>query len=351
MRNFSLPVNSTALRSVVVAALLSFLPLSGSAQPSGTIEAGTTIDVRTNEEIKTSNSDGRVYTGTVDRDVRDTRGNIAVAKGAYVELLVRKTSDQFELDLESLSVNGQRFAVQAENNVIATRPDSLGANRRTGEFVGGGAAIGAIIGAIAGGGKGAAIGGGVGAAAGAGTQVVTRGKNVIIPSESLVTFRLEQRLYTGVNETGFSRNGYHYHTGYGTTAGNSTAYDAGLQAGRSDRDRNRSFDSSTTRWSGADLRDYQSAYERGYDESREPATPGNGNIRIGADRYVTWRGPAASQVFVQVDNNPKQLFASGASGSQPAPWITSGHRYVFTLQNPNGTEIARDVNDFRQPRR
>jgi hypothetical protein len=65
------------------------------------------------------------------------------------------------------------------------------------------------------------------------------------------------------------------------------------------------------------------------------------SIRIEADPSIHWRGPAASKVFVQVDNNARQLFASGASGSQPAPRILSGHRYVFILQ---------DENDLRQPR-
>ena len=58
--------------------------------------------------------------------------------------------------------------------------------------VGGGAAIGAIIGAIAGGGKGAAIGAGVGGAAGGGTVAATRGKPVTLPVETLLTFLVDQ---------------------------------------------------------------------------------------------------------------------------------------------------------------
>lgn len=53
------------------------------------------------------------------------------------------------------------------------------------------AAIGAAIGAIAGGGKGAAIGAGVGGAAGAGTVLATRGEDASLPSETRVTFRLK----------------------------------------------------------------------------------------------------------------------------------------------------------------
>jgi hypothetical protein len=59
------------------------------------------------------------------------------------------------------------------------------------KVVGGAAAVGAIIGAIAGGGKGAAIGAGAGGAAGAGAQVITKGQRVKIPSETRLTFTLE----------------------------------------------------------------------------------------------------------------------------------------------------------------
>ena len=343
----------SGLMGLLVAGGILILPLSGTvrAQSGGTIETGISIPVRTSEEIKVDNSDGRVFSGVVDEDVRDTRGNVALPRGTDVELLVKRVSNtEYVLDLDSVTVNGHRFGVEAEASNTVKTPAGLGANSRTGQYVGGGAVIGAIVGAIAGGGKGAAIGGGVGAAAGATTQVLTRGKNVSVPPESLVTFRLEQRLNTGVADSGFSRNGYHYHNGYGTKAGDSAAYTAGLEAGRADRDRNRSFNTQTTRWNGADLRDYQEGYERGFDESPRRTQQGSGSISIGPDRYITWKGPAASNVYVQVDDGPKRLFGSGASGNQPAPWIGRGHKYVFTLEDPNGRELAKDVNDLRQNR-
>jgi hypothetical protein len=67
-------------------------------------------------------------------------------------------------------------------------------NKRTATMVGGGALAGAIIGAIAGGGKGAAIGAAVGGAAGAGAQVLTRGKEVKVPAETVLTFQLDSDL-------------------------------------------------------------------------------------------------------------------------------------------------------------
>jgi len=58
----------------------------------------------------------------------------------------------------------------------------------------GGAAVGSIIGALAGGGKGAAIGAGVGGGVGAGSEVITKGDQVKVPSETLLDFTLQQEL-------------------------------------------------------------------------------------------------------------------------------------------------------------
>src|SRR5207253_6794431 len=69
----------------------------------------------------------------------------------------------------------------------------LGANKRTAKYVGGGAAIGAVLGALLGGGKGAAIGALVGGAGGAGAQVY-RGRKKEIPAETELNFKLAQDL-------------------------------------------------------------------------------------------------------------------------------------------------------------
>jgi hypothetical protein len=114
------------------------------------------------------------------------------------------------LDLESLTVNGERYAVQVGADRVESKK-SIGANRRTGEFVGGGAVLGTIVGALAGGGKGAAIGAAAGAAGGAGVEIATSGRIVRIPAESVLTFRLERPLEMGVADTGSDREGVHYH--------------------------------------------------------------------------------------------------------------------------------------------
>jgi hypothetical protein len=194
--------------------LLGFLALATlAAAQVRTIDTGTSISVRTNEAINVKNSDGRVFTGVVDQDVTDSSGAVAIPRGSNAELIVKQISNkELTLDLESVTVNGQRYAVTADARQMSSGArDGIGKNNRTGEFVGGGAALGAIIGAIAGGGKGAAIGAAAGAGAGAGTQILTRGKAVKLPPESLVTFRLQQPIAMGTVDRGFTRNGRHYH--------------------------------------------------------------------------------------------------------------------------------------------
>jgi len=87
----------------------------------------------------------------------------------------------------SVKVDGRMLDINTQT--VSRESASRGA--RTAKVAGGTAAVGAIIGAIAGGGKGAAIGAGAGAAAGAGAEVVTAGQRVKIPSETRLTFVLD----------------------------------------------------------------------------------------------------------------------------------------------------------------
>jgi len=61
-------------------------------------------------------------------------------------------------------------------------------------MVGGGAGLGALIGGMAGGGKGAAIGALAGAGAGTAGSAFTGNKDIVLPAESAVSFKLEQSL-------------------------------------------------------------------------------------------------------------------------------------------------------------
>jgi len=260
-------------------------------------------------------------------------------------------------------VNGERYGVESTEAAVNSSQSGagLGANKRTGEYLGGGAVLGAIIGAIAGGGKGAAIGAGAGAAAGAGAQVLTRGRRVEVPAESLLTFNLTQPIRAGVQEQGYMRNGYHYHQGYGNAG-----YEQGLRDGRADLSRNRPWNAQNRRFQNEQERqDYSAGYNDGYrnrtgnEVAREkpgygynnPNGYGNsntpGSISIDRNHNVSWQASPSARIYVQVDNQPPKLFASGQNGSEPAPWMQSGHMYTFILQDVNGNEIARTVQDLR----
>lgn len=201
------------IQTVLLAASLSYV---ASAQ-SDRLQAGTQVTVRINDTIEAKDSnEGRIYTGVVDQDVTDRSGRVVIPRGSDAELIVRDTSDRsLLLDLESVKVNGRRYSVSTTEENVGTDSgnsrEGIGKNSRTGKYVGGGAVIGSIIGAIAGGGKGAAIGAATGAGAGAATQTVTKGGNVRVPSESLVTFRLDRPLTIVEPDPGYDRDGRHYH--------------------------------------------------------------------------------------------------------------------------------------------
>lgn len=181
------------------------------------VPRGAEIAVRINDSIDARHpSDSRIYSAVVDRDVTDTSGRVVIPRGSNAELIMRDASDtEVVLDLESVDVNGRRYVVDTAEETVSTdradRRDGVGGNKRTGKFVGGGAVIGSIIGAIAGGGKGAAIGAATGAGAGAVGQTATRGGSVRLPTESLITFRLDRALRVGTADDGFTREGRHYH--------------------------------------------------------------------------------------------------------------------------------------------
>ncbi len=173
---------------------------------SGTrvLPVGAEISVRTTTTINSRNAgEGETFSASVERDVLDGAGDVVIPRGSPAELIVRdinggnsRNSNDLILDVQAVSVDGQRFLIYTEDLAQGgSGRRGLGANRRTGEFVGGGTALGTLLGAVAGGGKGALIGALAGAAAGVGTQVLTRGREVRVPSESVLNFRLDQPVY------------------------------------------------------------------------------------------------------------------------------------------------------------
>ncbi len=162
-----------------------------------TIPAGTQLVVRLAESLSSEhNQPGDTWAGTLDQPLVIDGFEIA-SRGARVQgkvVEVRrgarvKGGSGLTIALVRLrTTDGQEVPVTTESFTHEAK------NSRSGDVakVGVGAAIGAAIGAIAGGGKGAAIGAGVGGAAGAGTVAATRGKASQLPVETRVTFHLQE---------------------------------------------------------------------------------------------------------------------------------------------------------------
>jgi len=91
---------------------------------------------------------------------------------------------------QAIIVKTSRIRLQSELYELSGKSRGASTAKRTV----GGAAVGSIIGAIAGGGKGAAIGAGAGGALGARSEIITKGDQVKVPSETLLDFTLQQNV-------------------------------------------------------------------------------------------------------------------------------------------------------------
>ena len=161
------------------------------------LPVGTEVAVRTNERIDSRDVvEAQTFSAQIEEDIRDTDGSVAIPRGSDVRLVTRRVevNGDITLDVDSITMAGRRYRVSTSDEELQNRKPGVGGNARTGKYVGGGAVLGAIIGASAGGGKGAAIGAASRAGAGAATQIITRGKEVHVPAESVIRFRLDSPL-------------------------------------------------------------------------------------------------------------------------------------------------------------
>ncbi|MGB4783239.1 MAG: BON domain-containing protein, partial [Candidatus Acidiferrum sp.] len=163
-----------------------------------TVPANSIVTIRTIDGIDSStNHAGEVFKASLDAPiVVDGRVIVPAGADAYVKLVSASSAgriagrSELSLELASIVFQGKTY------NVVSSDVKQSGASRgkRSAATIGGGAAIGALIGAVAGGGKGAAIGAAVGGGAGTGVQVLTKGQQVKIPSETRLDFTLQQPL-------------------------------------------------------------------------------------------------------------------------------------------------------------
>jgi hypothetical protein len=162
------------------------------------VPAGTTLTVRLGESVGSKiSSPGQSFSATLVSPVA-VDGNTVIPAGASARGTVvdAKPLGRFkggaflELRLNSITVNGteQRIKTSAVSRTLK------GKGKRTAVMAGGGTALGAIIGGLAGGGKGAAIGAVAGAGAGTGGAAFTGNKEIVLPAESALSFRLTSPL-------------------------------------------------------------------------------------------------------------------------------------------------------------
>ncbi len=166
------------------------------------IPAGTPISVRMAETLdsKTTQTNDTFH-ATLAQDVV-VGGLVALPHGAPVlgrvtdakEAAHFKGNAALAIELTQLTAHGQKIDLTTDQ--YGTQ--GAGRGKNTAEKAGGGAALGAIIGALAGGGKGAAIGAIAGGGAGAGVNAVTRGQQVQIPAETIVNFNLQSPVVVNV---------------------------------------------------------------------------------------------------------------------------------------------------------
>ena len=167
------------------------------------LPAGTEVSVRTEATIDLCEVvEGQTFTGEVAMDVRDANEAVVIPRGANADIVITSGSrgnrltgaSDLELDLKTVSIDGRRYRLSTAS-VERQGKSGLGANKRTAEYTVGAAALGAIIGAIAAGSKGAGIGAGAGAGAGALTQILSKGKTIRVPVETILTFKLDKPLH------------------------------------------------------------------------------------------------------------------------------------------------------------
>jgi hypothetical protein len=160
-----------------------------------TIPAGTIVPVRISDDLSSKTAQpNQTFHGSLAGDLI-ADGMVAVPHGASIvgrvvdakDAAHFKGSSLLSIELTQINTRNRQIPVVTE----AYQKEGTGRGKNTAEKTGGGAALGAIIGALAGGGKGAAIGAVAGGGAGAGVNAITRGQQVEIQPETLINFKLQ----------------------------------------------------------------------------------------------------------------------------------------------------------------
>lgn len=174
------------------------------SQPPAFIPAGTLLAVTLDQTVNSKIAgNGDNFAASLAEPVT-VDGNVVLPVGTKVSgtIVQAQSAGRFngnallELTLDSIRLDGTRYPIQTSEFEDAGK----GRGKRTAIGAGGGAAFGAIIGALAGGGKGAAVGALAGGGAGTAGAGFTGKRDIVLPAETRLHFRLAQPVSVAVSQ-------------------------------------------------------------------------------------------------------------------------------------------------------
>lgn len=174
-------------------------PSTPAPPPTIVIPTGTALRVHLDRDVGSKISQpGDTFSATVADDVVVDGQTViprhAEAQGTVIDAKALghfKGGALLELRLERVKTRWGSYPVATSTMSQVEK----GKGKRTAGFAAGGGAFGAIIGGLAGGGKGAAIGALAGAGAGTAGSAMTGNHEILLPAETLLTFRLEHSVH------------------------------------------------------------------------------------------------------------------------------------------------------------
>jgi hypothetical protein len=179
--------------------VVSAVPQPPPAPVSVSIPAGTNLTIRVDQRISVKGSrTGDRFTGELVEPVLAADNSVLVPKGSPVGGVVDashkrghfKGRSLLELRLTSLTMNGTEYPLATRDLAKSKK----GKGRRSAGLIGGGAGLGMLVGGVASGGVGLVVGGLVGGGAGTAVAGLTGNRDIDIPAESIVHFRLAEDL-------------------------------------------------------------------------------------------------------------------------------------------------------------
>ncbi len=193
------PAPAGASKPAPSAPVVSAVPQPPPAPAQVTIPAGTSLAVRVDQHIsvKTSHA-GEQFTGEIVEPIGASDGSVLVAKGSRVRGVIDaahrrgrfKGASVLQLRLTNITLNGTEYPIRTRD--LTQRKKGKG--KRTAAFIGGGSGLGMLVGGLASGGTGLLIGGLAGGGAGTAAAGFTGNRDIDIPAESIVHFKLASDL-------------------------------------------------------------------------------------------------------------------------------------------------------------